>query len=119
LINSGEPTDLLDEFDLPRRLPSPNFIAAYSDYPFDGQEGFFFAMPKRQSPSLGRFKMVQCTRLGESIGTFAGFPEFAAEPVISERICWEQWGTHRGEQEGENPAFRAGKGQGIPRLRAR
>jgi hypothetical protein len=36
------------------------------------------------------------------------------EPVISERICWEQWGTHRGEQEGESPAFRAGKGQGIP-----
>jgi hypothetical protein len=37
-----------------------------------------------------------------------------AEPVISERICWQQWGTHRGEQEGESLAFRAGKGQGIP-----
>jgi hypothetical protein len=32
------------------------------------------------------------------------------EPVISERIWWEQWGTHRGEHEGEGPAARIGEG---------
>jgi hypothetical protein len=29
-------------------------------------------MPKKQSPSLGHFKMVQCIRLGESMGILAG-----------------------------------------------
>jgi len=30
------------------------------------------------------------------------------------KIGWEQWGTHRGKQEGENLAFRVVKGQVFP-----
>ena len=39
------------------------------------------------------------------------FPEFLVNTVVPERHSRKRWGTPEGEQEGENPAFRAGKGQ--------
>ena len=34
--------------------------------------------------------------------------------VVPERHLRKRWGTPEGEQEGESPAFRAGKGQAFP-----
>jgi len=42
------------------------------------------------------------------------FPEFLVNTVVPERHSRKRWGTPEGEQEGENPAFRAGKGQTFP-----
>jgi hypothetical protein len=42
------------------------------------------------------------------------FVGFEGNPLFLSENGWEQWGTHRGEQEGESPAFRAGKGQAFP-----
>ncbi|UCG63871.1 MAG: hypothetical protein JSW12_14540 [Deltaproteobacteria bacterium] len=41
------------------------------------------------------------------------FPEFLVNTVVPERHSWKRWGTPEGEQEGESPAFRAGKGQAF------
>jgi hypothetical protein len=39
------------------------------------------------------------------------FPEFLVNTVVPERHSRKGWGTPEGEQEGESPSFRAGKGQ--------
>ena len=41
------------------------------------------------------------------------FPEFLVNTFVPERRVRKRWGTPEGEQEGERPAFRAGKGQAL------
>jgi hypothetical protein len=41
------------------------------------------------------------------------FPEFLVNTVVPARHSRKRWGTPEGEQEGESPAFRAGKGQAF------
>jgi len=45
--------------------------------------------------------------------TYLEFPEFLVNTVVPERHSRKRWGTPQGEQEGENPAFRAGKRQAF------
>jgi len=42
------------------------------------------------------------------------FLQFPVSTVVPERHSRKRWGTPEGEREGENPAFRAGKGQAFP-----
>ena len=47
------------------------------------------------------------------MASFLEFPESPVNTVVPERHSQKRWGTPKGEQEEERPAFRAGKGQAF------